>query len=161
MSEMVTDTKASSRFFEGGNGLAMVGVPVLAVLSLVFYHRVSGYVAGLGIKIEDVYSYVFNLFAIEFGTLVGLFALLACKPTPFLERIKNTQTFASIMITTKITMGIATFAIAATFILGLLRLEPETALTAPSIVFLLWVAVATATTCFYARTVRLIFAALA
>jgi hypothetical protein len=161
MSEMVTDTKASSRFFEGGNGLAMIGVPVFVVLSLVFYHRVSVHVAGLGIKIEDVYSYVFNLFAIEFGTVVGLFALLACKPTPFLERIKNTQTFASIMMTTKITMGIATLAIAATFVLGLLRLEPQDTLTAPSIIFLLWVAIAAAATCFYARTVRLIFSALA
>jgi hypothetical protein len=158
---MTTETKASSRFFEGGNGLAAIGVPVLVVLSLVFYSRVSGYVANLGIKVEDVYAYVFNLFAIEFGALVGLFGLFACKPTPFLERIKNTHAFASIMLTTKITMGIATFAIASTFVLGLLRIEPEHTLTLPSVVFLLWVAVAVAATCFYARTVRLIFSALA
>jgi hypothetical protein len=154
-------TKANSRFFEGGNAVATFVAPILFVLSLVFYHRVSGYVAALGIKIEDVYTYVFNLFAIEFGALVGLFGLLACKPTPFLERIKNTQTFASIMMTTKITMGVATFAIAVTLVLGLLRLEPEHSLTLPSIVFLLWVAVAVTATCFYARTVRLIFSALA
>src|SRR5260221_14736565 len=104
MSEMTRETKASRRFFEGGNGIAAIGVPVLVVLSLVFYSRVSGYVANLGIKVEDVYAYVFNLFAIEFGALVGLFGLFACKPTPFLERIKNTHAFASIMLTTKITM---------------------------------------------------------
>jgi hypothetical protein len=159
--EMTTDSKAHSRFLEDGNGFAAIGVPVLAALSLVFYSKVSGYVANLGIKIEDVYAYVFNLFAIEFGALVGLFGLLACKPTPFLERIKNTQTFASIMMTTKITMGIATFAIASTFVLGLLRIEPEHTLTLHSVIFLLWVAVAAAATCFYARTVRLIFSALA
>jgi hypothetical protein len=157
----VTETKPTSRFFEGGNGVAAVGVPVLMVLALVFYGKVSAYVGGLGIKIEDVYSYVFNLFAIEFGALVGLFGLFACKPTPFLERIKNTHAFASIMMTTKITMGIATFAIAATFVLGLLRIEPEHALTLPSIVFLIWVGIAAAATCFYARTVGLIFSALA
>jgi hypothetical protein len=161
MSETTNETKATSRFFEGGSGLAAIGVPVLGLLSLVFYGKVSGYVASLGIKIEDVYSYVFNLFAIEFGALVGLFGLFACKPTPFLERIKNTHAFASIMMTTKITMGIATFAIAATFVLGLLRIEPEHTLTLSSIVFLIWVAVATAATCFYARTVGLIFSALA
>jgi hypothetical protein len=161
MSEMTGETKTSSRFFEGGNGLAAIGVPVLALLALIFYNKVSGYVGDLGIKIEDVYAYVFNLFAVEFGALVGLFGLLACKPTPFLERIKNTHAFASIMMTTKITMGIATFAIAATFVLGLLRIEPEHTLTLHSVIFLLWVAVAVATTCFYARTVRLIFSALA
>jgi hypothetical protein len=160
MSEMATETKANSKFFEGSNGLAVIGVAVLAVLALVFYGRVSGYVATLGIKIEDVYSYVFNLFAIEFGALVGLFGLLACRPTPFLERMKNTQAFTSLLITTKITMSITTFAIAATFILALLHIEPERTLTAHSIAFLLWGAVATAATCFYARTVRLIFLAL-
>jgi hypothetical protein len=161
MFEMTTDSKASSRFFEGSNGVALIGALILAVLSLVFYHRVSAYVAPLGIKVEDVYSYVFNLFAIEFGALVGLFGLLVCKPTPFLERMKNTLTFAALLKMTKTTMVITTFTIAATFVLGLLRIEPEHTLTISSIVFLLWVAVATTATCFYARTVALIFTALA
>jgi hypothetical protein len=102
-----------------------------------------------------------NLFAIEFGALLALFALLACKPTPFLERIKGTQAFSSIMLITKTTMLVATLAIGVTFAFGLIRLAPEHALSWHSILFLAWAGLAALTTCFFASAVRLIFIALA
>jgi hypothetical protein len=161
MTEMAAATKAKSRFLEGGNGIAVIAIPVLFILCVVFYRKVGAFFSDFNIKIEDVYLYVFSIFAIEYGALLALFALFTCRPTPFLERIKNTQTFASILMTTKITMAVATVVIAVTFIFGIIRLEPERALTLHSILFLAWVALAAATTCFYARTIRLIFAALA
>ena len=159
MSEVATD-RPKSHFFEGGNGIALAVGPVAAVLCAIFYKVVSAKVAPLGIKIEDVYSYVFNLFAIEFGGLLALFALFVCRPTPFLERMKTTNTFAAIIANTKITMTVVTIAIAATFILGILRLAPETVMTLRSALFLVWAAFAFITTVFYGRTVRLIFLSL-
>lgn len=156
----VTTEKARSRFFEGGSGVAVVVVPVAGILCAIFYKTVAAKVAPLEIKIEDVYTYVFNLFAIEFGALLALFALFVCRPTPFLERIKSTNAFASIVASTKITMIVVTAAIAITFVFGILRLEPEKTLTLHSVLFLIWATFATITTAFYARTVRLIFLAL-
>jgi hypothetical protein len=161
MTEMATATKAKSRFFEGGNSIAVIAIPILFILCVAFYRRIGAFFSDFNIRIEDVYLYVFSIFAIEYGALLALFALFACKPTPFLERIKNTQTFASIMTTTKITMAVATAVIAVTFVFGIIRLEPERALTLHSILFLAWAALAAVATCFYARTVRLIFTALA
>lgn len=159
MSDITTE-KVKSRFFEGGNKFALVASPVAFILCVVFYKAVAAKVAPLGIKIEDVYTYVFNLFAIEFGALLALFALFVCRPTPFLERMKSTQVFASIMASTRVTMGIVTAAVAVTFIFGILRLEPEGTLTLHSVLFMVWAALAAITTTFYARTVRLIFLSL-
>lgn len=158
---MVTTSPAKTRFFEGGNTATLIVVPIALGAALIFYPKIVTWIAPLQIQSADVYSYVFNLFAIEFGALVGLFALFACKPTPFLERIKNTQTFASIVANTRITMFIATVAIAATFVLGILRIEPEQQLTLHSIIFALWCALSVAVTLVYARTIRLILTALA
>jgi len=159
MSDITTE-KARARFFEGGSGIAVVAVPLVAILCAIFYKTIATKVAPLEIKIEDVYVYVFNLFAIEFAALLALFALFVCRPTPFLERIKSTNAFASILSSTRITMGVVTAAIAITFVFGILRLEPEKTLTLHSALFLIWAAFATITTAFYARTVRLIFLAL-
>jgi hypothetical protein len=161
MTEVATSNREKSRFLEGGNGLALITIPAGVIICAIFYSKIGPIIANFNIKIEDVYSYVFNLFAIEFAALLALFSLLACKPTPFLERIKNTHAFASILHTTRITMYVATFALAVTFVFGIIRLEPEGALTWPSILFLGWAGVAAATTAFFVRTVRLIFTALA
>lgn len=161
MTEMTAEVRAKSRFLEGGNGIALIAIPMTILLCVLFYRKVSSFFGEFNIKIEDVYIYVFNVFAIEFGALLALFALFACKPTPFLERIKNTHAFTSIMMTTKITMTIVTALIAVTFVLGLIRLEPARTLHWESILFLAWAALAMVATCFYARTVRLIFSALA
>src|SRR4051794_24974896 len=160
----MTDIAASGpkySFLEGSNLLAAAAIPVGAILCGVFYDKIAHYIAPLGIKIEDVYIYVFSLFAIEFGALLALFALLACKPTAFLERIKSTRAFAAILVATKITMIVVTLALAVTFVFGLLRLEPEHALALHSYLFIAWAALAALATAFYARTVLLIFTALA
>jgi hypothetical protein len=161
MTKMATEVTGKSRFFEGGNGVAIIAIPIALLLCLIFYGKVSAFISPLNIKVDDLYKYVFDIFAIEFGALLALFALLACKPTPFLERIKNTQTFAAIMTTTKITMTISTVVIIVTFAFGISHLEPESTLTLRSVLFLMWSALAASTTCFYASTVRLIFTALA
>lgn len=156
----VTTERAKSHFLEGGNGIALATGPLAAILCAVFYNSVSVKIAPLGIKVEDIYSYVFNLFAIEFAALLALFALFVCRPTPFLERMKTTNTFAAIIANTKITMAVVTVAIAATFILGILRLDPDTSMSIKSALFLAWAAFAFIATAFYARTVRLIFLSL-
>jgi hypothetical protein len=92
----------------------------------------------LQIRIEDVYTYIFNLFAIEIGALLALFALFACRPTKFLERIKNTATFASIVANTNITMMLTVVALIVTLTLGLVRLEPDEHVTIRSAVFVGW-----------------------
>jgi hypothetical protein len=155
-----TTTRPRNRFFEGGNGVALVAIPLALVLCAVFYHKVAAIIGGLGIKIEDIYSYVFNLFAIEFGGLLALFALFVCRPTPFLERIKNTNVFESIVVTTRITMTVATVVIAVTFVFGIIHLAPNDTLSLQSILFLIWTGLALIATLFYATTVRLIFTAL-
>lgn len=149
-----------TRFFEGSNLGVVVVIPVLFILSMYFYHRLGAAVQPLGIKIEDVYTYLFNLFAIELGALLALFALFACRPTPFLERIKNTTTFAAIVSNTNIALLVAVFALVFTLALGLLRLEPDVELTRNSVIFLTWFWVVTAATAIYVRTVRLMMMAL-
>jgi hypothetical protein len=156
-----TNGRVRYRFVEGGNTIALAAITIALILCVLFYGTVSGRVSALGIKIEDVYSYVFNLFAIGFGSLLALFALFACRPTSFLERMKSTYAFAAIMSATKITMAVIAFSIAVTFVLGVLRLNPDTTLTWRSVLFLVWAAVSAAATCFFARTVRLIFLTLA
>ncbi len=149
--------KPRYRFVEGGNTVALIVITVALILCVIFYSKVSGRLSGLGIKVEDVYSYVFNLFAIEFGALLALFSLFACRPTPFLERMKSTHAFTAVMVATKITMAVVTLSIAITFIFGMIRLQPDTTFTWPSVLFMAWAAVSAAATCFFARTVRLIF----
>jgi hypothetical protein len=155
-----TSSPGRMRFFEGGNTATVISVPCVFLGALIFYPKVVTWVRPLDIQAADVYSYVFNLFAIEFGALIGLFALFTCKPTAFLERIKNTQTFASIVANTRITMTVATIAIFATFILGILRINPEQQLTIHSVVFVAWIALSVAATLVYVRTIRLILTAL-
>jgi hypothetical protein len=150
-----------TKFFEGSNLGAIFVVPVLLAVSMYFYAKIAAHVQPLGIKIEDVYSYTFNLFAIELGALLTLFALFACRPTPFLERIKNTTIFSSIMANTNIALLIAVAALIFTVVLGLLHLEPDATLTKHSVLFLCWFWTVVATTLVYVRTVRLIMIALA
>jgi hypothetical protein len=159
MSDVATE-KVRARFFEGGSGVAVAVIPVVAILCAVFYQWIVAKIAPFDVKIEDVYTYVFNLFAIEFAALLGLFALFVCRPTPFLERMRNTHAFASIIASTKITMGVVTAAIAVTFVFGILRIAPDKTLTVHSALFLVWAAFASITTAFYGRTVRLIFLSL-
>jgi hypothetical protein len=150
-----------TRFFEGSNLGTVLLVPILLVLSMYFYGRIVAHVQPLGIKIEDVYTYIFNLFAIELGAMLALFALFACRPTPFLERMKNTTVFSSIVSNTNIALIVAITALVFTLILGLLRLEPDPTLTRNSVIFLCWFWVVMATTTIYVRTVRLMMIALA
>ena len=158
---MNTVAQSRTRFMEGGNVATAIFGPLMFALSLYFYSGLVTKIAPLGIKIEDVYGYTFNLFAIELGALLALFALFACKPTPFLERIKNTSTFASIVANTNITLVAACVALIATFILGLLRLEPNSTITSHTVIFVGWCWLALSTTLVYVRTVRLILTALA
>ena len=148
------------RFMEGGNVATVAFGPVMFALTLYFYASLVRVVAPLGIKIEDAYGYTFNLFAIELGALLALFALFACKPTPFLERIKNTAVFSAIVANTNITLVAACVALVATFILGLLRFEPETTITTHTVIFVGWCWLAISTTLIYVRTIRLILTAL-
>lgn len=157
----IASTKPKTRFFEGGNVVAVIVIPACVLLCVLFYSKVGAFIASFQIKIEDVYLYVFSLFAVEFGALLALFALFVCKPTAFLERIKGTHVFMSIVATTKITMSVVTVAIVVTFLFGIIRLEPEHSLTLHSWLFLAWATLAAAATAFYARTVGLIFAAVA
>jgi hypothetical protein len=153
----VANDKPRYRFIEGGNTIALIVISVALIICVLFYNQLSGRLSGLDIKFEDVYSYVFYLFAIEFGALLALFALFACRPTPFLERMKSTHAFGAIMVATKITMAVLAFSIAVTFVFGVVRLQPGTTLTLNSVLFLVWSAISAAATCFFARTVRLIF----
>src|SRR6185369_5722451 len=93
MSDIATH-KPKNGFFEGGNRIALVAIPITAILCAIFYNRIAPEIASIDVKVEDVYTYVFSLFAIEFGALLALFALFVCRPTPFLERMKATHTFA-------------------------------------------------------------------
>lgn len=158
---MISISWKKVRFFEGSNTVTAVAAPIFFALSLVFYRKIASYVSPLGIRIEDVYEYIFNLFAVELGALLALFALFACKPTPFLERIKNTVTFSAIVANTNIALVVAIIALLFTFALGLLRLEPSVELTRNSYVFLIWFWIVIATTAVYIRTVRLMLTALA
>jgi hypothetical protein len=158
---MNTVVQSKPRFMEGGNVVTAIFGPVMFALSLYFYSDLVRKIAPLEIKIEDVYGYTFNLFAIELGALLALFALFACKPTPFLERIKNTATFAAIVSNTNITLVAACVTLFATFILGLLRFEPNSIITSHTVIFVGWCWLALSTTLIYVRTVRLILTALA
>ena len=68
---MATSSPGKTRFFEGGNNATLVAAPIALGVALIFYHKLVVWVAPLQIQTADVYSYVFNLFAIEFGALVG------------------------------------------------------------------------------------------
>lgn len=157
----MTTVMRRTKFFEGGNLGTIFFVPVLLAGSMYFYAKISAHVQPLGIKIEDVYSYIFNLFAIELGALLTLFALFACRPTPFLERIKNTTIFSSILANTNIALLAALVALIFTLMLGLLHVEPDPTLTKNSVVFLCWFWIVVATTLIYVRAVRLMMIALA
>jgi hypothetical protein len=157
----MTTAARRTKFFEGSNLGTVFFVPVMLALSMYFYAKIVAHVQPLGIKIEDVYSYIFNLFAIELGAMLALFALFACRPTPFLERIKNTTIFSSIVANTNIALLVAAAALVFTLVLGMLRLEPDPTLTRNSVVFLCWFWIVVATTLIYVRTVRLMMIALA
>jgi len=154
-------TAARTRFFEGGNVATVIAVPFLLVGSMYFYAHIADSVRPLEIKIEDAYTYIFNLFAIELGAILALFALFACRPTPFLERIKNTGTFAAIVANTNITLVVAVVTLLFTLALGLVRFEPDAILTVKSFVFLCWFWLVIGTSAIYVRTIRLILLALA
>lgn len=158
---MTTAARFRTRFFEGSNVATTVLVPVLFGLSVWYYPKIVEYVVPLKIQIEDVYTYTFNLFAVELGALLALFALFACRPTPFLERMKNTTVFSAIVANTNIALVLAVVALIFTCALGLVRFTPDLTLTGKSYVFLLWFWIVAATMTVYIRTVRLILTALA
>jgi hypothetical protein len=158
---MINQTNYKTHFFEGGNVATSIAVPTAFACAMIFYGKISAAVIPYDISTGDAYSYAFNLFAIEFGALLSLFGLFACRPTPFLERMKNTATFKAIVANTNITLAITTIAISITFAFAILKIQPEATLTGKSVLYLIWCAVCTATCCVYARTVRLIMTALA
>lgn len=158
---MSVTARPRSRFVEGSNVVTLTAVPLLLLASMYFYADIVAYVRPLEIKIEDVYTYIFNLFAIELGALLALFALFACRPTPFLERMKNTATFSAIVANTNITLAVAVGTLIFTLFLGLVRFEPDVDLTRRSVLFLVWFWTVLSTTSVYVRTVRLIMMALA
>jgi hypothetical protein len=157
---MNTQVGTKSHFFEGGNLVTVIGVPILVGCTLYFYQKIGCYIRPYEISVPDVYSYIFNLFAIELGALLTLFALFACKPTPFLERMKNTASFRAIIANVNVTLAISIFALAMTFVFGLLKIQPDVKLTPNSYLYLSWCAVVVTTCCIYARTVRLILTTL-
>jgi hypothetical protein len=162
MSETLTSVAHPRvRFFEGGNVATMIAAPILFVATLYFYKKLVSVITPLDVKMEDVYTYAFNLFAIEIGALLALFALFACRPTPFLERIKNTTTFSAIVSNTNITLVMAIVALIATLLLGLVRFEPEKTITLHSVIFVGWFWLIMSTSSIYVRTIRLIMTALA
>lgn len=158
---MTIITHPRATFFEGGNVAAIIVAPIMFAATLYFYNAVASSIAPLQIKMEDVYTYAFNLYAIEIGALLALFALFACKPTQFLERIKNTATFAAITSNTNITLVMAICTLIATLLLGLVRFEPDKTVTLHSVVFVGWFWLIMATSSMYVRTIRLILTALA
>ena len=158
---MATTVNHKSRFLEGGNVATVLGAPLMFALTIYLYEPLVRVLEPFHIRIEDVYAYTFNLFAIELGALLALFALFACKPTPFLERIKNTSTFAAIVHNTNVTLVAACLVLGLTFVLGVLRVEPDALVTARTLLFVGWCWLALATTLIYVRTIRLILFALA
>lgn len=157
---MTTQVEYRSHFFEGGNVATIFCVPAAVIGVVVFYSKVGAFVRPYEISVSDTYSYVFNLFAIEFGALLSLFGLFACRPTPFLERMKNTMAFRAIVSNTNITLVLSTISIALTFVFGLIKVQPEATLTGNSLFYIFWCGMCFATCCIYARTVRLIMTAL-
>ena len=153
-------TRVALKYLEGGNRLAAIVVPVFAAVLLVFYNQVANIVGQYSIDTQVLYSYVFNIFAIEFGALLSLFALLACRPTQYLERIRNTASSQILMWNMKITLTLFAVCISFTFALGGFKLEPEKWLVLRSVIFLVWLAVSALVTTFYVRTIRLTFLAL-
>jgi hypothetical protein len=158
---MNTAARTKSKFFEGGNVAAVIVAPLMFVGALYFYDRLVQAINPLGILIEDVYTYTFNLYAIELGALLALFALFACRPTPFLERMKTTATFAAIVANTNITLVLGVTTLLATFVLGLLRFPPHDIVDMHTVVFIGWCSLVIGTTSVYVRTVRLMLTALA
>jgi hypothetical protein len=137
-----------------------MAAPVMVGVVLWRYHNVSAYVKPLNIDTDVMLSYTLNLFAIGLGALISLFALLASRPTDFLNRIRGTQTFRSLIDNIKITMLFCAVVILVNFIFGVLKLAPEAVLTLGTVIFVMWLALAAATGAFFINTVRLIFLAL-
>jgi hypothetical protein len=159
--QMTASVHPRARFLEGGNVATIVAAPIMFAGTLYFYKSLAEVIAPLQINMEDVYTYAFNLYAIEIGALLALFALFACKPTAFLERIKNTATFAAITANTNITLVMAILALVATLLLGLVRFAPDKTITLHSVVFVAWFWLIMTTTSVYVRTIRLVLTALA
>lgn len=157
---MTIAAKAKTRFFEGGNVTAFLVIPALFVGTVCFYGWVVAAVKPLQIDVADVYSYVFNLYAIELGSVLAIFALFACRPTPFLERIKSTATFSAIVANTNITLVLIVITLMATFALGVVKMWPHDTLDLNSIVFLGWCGLTIMTSAVCVRTVRLMLTAL-
>src|SRR4051812_41993964 len=103
------------RYWEGGNRIAVFFGAFGVVGTLLFYPKISNIVHRLHLDMDIIFSYALNLFAIEFGALVSLFALLACRPTEFLNRIRNTSAFQQLFQNTKITLVICALCIAGNF----------------------------------------------
>ncbi len=150
-----------SHVLEGGNRVAALAIPLALGMAITFYPSLAAVLSPYNIDVQVVFSYVFNLFALGLGALVSLFALLACKPTAFLERIKSTQTFAAVMSNVVVAMIIVAVVLGMTFVLGAFKLEPAPTLTGASLFFLAWSGLAIGATIVYVRTIRLIFIALA
>jgi hypothetical protein len=148
------------RYFEGGNRWAFLATAVPTAFVFFYYKHIALFLAPHNIDTQNIYAYVFNLFAIELGALISLFALLACIPTEFLRRIRNTDAFVGLFRNIKVTLFLAVCVVLYTFVLGILKIEPSKTLTFPSIVFVAWGFCCALITQFYIRSLRLVFFAL-
>jgi hypothetical protein len=157
---MLSVSSSTMRYIEGGNKAALLLLPIGFGACLVWYTKLAEAVSTYCIDVQSVYSYTFNIFAIELGALLALFALLASRPTEFLERIKNTSAFKQLVANVKLALWCMTICIIANFLLAILKVTPAQVLNVPSILFLLWIAFSLITTVIYGRIVRLIFMAL-
>jgi|SRR5580704_7152672 hypothetical protein len=159
--EMMSLSESSFwRYWEGGNRVAIFASAVGVTGVMLFYRKVAAYLGVLNLDTGTIFEYTLNLFAIEFGALVSLFALLACRPTEFLNRIRNTKAFRQLFQNTKITLIICAVCIGGNFILGIAKVEPSKELTLGSGVFVIWAALCVVASICYTRTIRLIFLAM-
>lgn len=150
----------AGRYLEGGNRTSLIIAVLAAIPILLFYGKIASYISKFQIDTQLLYLYVFNLFAIELGALVPLYALLASRPTQFLDRIRGTKAFGLLISNLLITLSIASACVIYTMILAVVKLEPDCTLSVQSVLFLLWIMLCALMTAFYARSLRLTFLAL-
>jgi hypothetical protein len=127
---------------------------------MIWYDTLVTYFNPLGIDDQLLYLYIFNFLAIELGALVPLYALLASRPSTFLERIRNTSAFRYLISNLLITIAIMAIGVIYTLVIGILKLEPSRHLSTPSFVFLVWICLCCQITAFYVRAIRLSLLAL-
>lgn len=144
------------RYWEGGNRLALLFVPIATFLTLLFYGSVANRLAPLAIDAQVLFTYTITLLSIGFSALVSLFALLACRPTEFISRIANTQAFRRVLSNIRTTLLVMSVAIVANFVVGVLKLEPSSVLNVHSVVFVFWCSLTVLTGMLFARTIRLV-----